>query len=385
MRGYFRKRSKDSWTVTIELPRDLSGKRRQRTFTVTGTKKDAEARAAELIASLSKGGYVDFNRRTTVAEYLLAWLDAKRSRVTAKTLQRYTSIVNLHLNPVLGAIRLVELRKHHVESAITAWSTNRRRDKKSGALSARSVHHIFMTLNTALREARIDGYIAANPCEFMKAPRAMRKEMTALDGTAARLILAAFKDSEIEMIVAAALGTGLRRGELLGLRWGDVNLDSATITVQRSLERVSGVTRFKEPKTPRSRRTVVMPKFVAQSMRKHRLTQAQRLLQLGLGRPTESTIVFDRLGEPWNPATFSSMFHRGIKRLKAHVRFHDLRHSFASIALSAGTDLKAISDALGHSAISTTADLYAHLFASVKREAAARMDAALGDEAEGSG
>jgi integrase len=251
-------------------------------------------------------------------------------------------------------------------------------DKKKGLLAARSVHHIFTTLNTALREARVDGYIATIPCELMKAPRAPRKEMTALDGTGARLILSAFKGSEIEPIVVAALGTGLRRGELLGLRWGDVDLDASTITIQRSLERVSGVTRFKEPKTPRSRRTVVMPKFVVQSMQTHRLAQAQRLLALGFGRPTEKTIVFDRLGEPWNPATFSSIFYRSVKRLKASVRFHDLRHSFASIALSAGTDLKAVSDALGHSAISTTADLYAHLFASVQREAAARMDAAIG-------
>jgi integrase len=176
-----------------------------------------------------------------------------------------------------------------------------------------------------------------------------------------------------------SLGTGLRRGELLALRWGDVDLKSGLLTVHRAIDRSDSRTRFKDPKTKRSRRTISLPRFVVDRLRRHRVQQAQWFWANRLGRTNAETLVFERAGEPWVPNTFGTAFSRTLSEAGVpHVRLHDLRHTFASMALAAGVDLKTVSCALGHSTISTTADVYAHVTDSLMRDAADRIDGAVG-------
>ena len=178
--------------------------------------------------------------------------------------------------------------------------------------------------------------------------------------------------------IVTSIGTGLRRGELLALRWGDVDVEAGLLTVQRAIERVDGGTRFKDPKTKRSRRTISLPRFVADRLRRHRIDQAQWFLKHRLGRTSAETLVFERAGEAWVPNTFNTAFTRTLRDAGVpHVRLHDLRHTFASMALEAGVDLKTVSNALGHSTISTTADIYAHVTDSLMRDAADRIDNAI--------
>jgi integrase len=217
-----------------------------------------------------------------------------------------------------------------------------------------------------------------NPCELVDAPRVEQKELRALDPAGAAALLKACGPSLIGAAIVTAVGTGLRRGELLALRWGDVDLKSGLLTVQRALERADRSTRFKEPKTRRSRRTVSLPRFVVGRLRRHRTDQAQWFYANGLGRTTSETLVFERGGEPWVPNTFGAVFARTLREASVpHVRLHELRHTFASMALEAGVDLKTVSNALGHSTISTTADIYAHVTDSLMRDAADRIDDAV--------
>jgi integrase len=203
--------------------------------------------------------------------------------------------------------------------------------------------------------------------------------MHALEPDMAAKVLATFDATEIGAAVATALGSGLRRGELLALQWGDVDLDAGTVTVHRAIERVDETTRLKEPKTKRSRRTVALPAFVVERLRAHRLEQAQRFLALGLGRPAPQTFIFEREGQPWVPNAFGELFRRGLANAGLpHIRLHDLRHGFATLMLRAGVDLKTVSSALGHTTLSTTADIYAHVSPALMREAAARLDESLG-------
>ena len=181
--------------------------------------------------------------------------------------------------------------------------------------------------------------------------------------------LSVFDDSELGCAVAVAIGSGCRRGELLAVRWCDVDLSAATLRVSRSLERVTITNakrtryelRLKKPKTRQSRRTVALPNFALERLRRHKVTQAKRFFQAGV-RPDSNTIEFERDGQPWNPNTFGLKFaaiarDAGLPK----VRLHDLRHSFASLLLAGGADLKTVSTALGHSTISITADVYAHV------------------------
>ena len=157
-----------------------------------------------------------------------------------------------------------------------------------------------------------------------------------------------------------------------------IDLIAETLTVRRAIECVDGELNFKEPKTKRSRRTVVLPAFVTQRLKEHRLEQAERFLALGLGRPQNDTIVFDCLGKPWVPNAFGLRFKRHVKRANLpKLRPHDLRHAFATLALSAGVDLKTVSVALGHTALATTADIYAHVTPALLRAAADRLDQTL--------
>ena len=258
------------------------------------------------------------------------------------------------------------------------WATSVPRRQKKGLLSARTVRHIYETLNVALNRAKRQRRIIVNPCELLDPPRVEQKEMRALDAEGAAALLKACEGSIIGAAIVTSLGTGLRRGELLALRWGAVDLEVGLLTVQRALERVDGNTRFKDPKTKRSRRTISLPRFVADRLRRHRTDQAQWLLKNSLGRPTAETLVFERGGEAWIPDTFNAFFTRLLRDAGVpHIRLHDLRHTFASMALDAGVDLKTVSNALGHSTISTTADIYAHVTDSLMRDAADRINNAV--------
>jgi integrase len=203
--------------------------------------------------------------------------------------------------------------------------------------------------------------------------------MYVLDVAGVAKLLSASRGSEFEAPVAIAIASGLRRGELLGLRWSDIDFKAERLSVRRSLERVNGVLRTKEPKTAKSRRTVALPAFALDVLRGQRAAQNERRLLCGLGRD-EDGWVFDRGdGEgAIEPGGFSLRFARLAKRAKVRVRFHDLRHSYATLMLASGVDLKTISLALGHSAIATTGNLYLHSVESLQADAAARFDSMLG-------
>ena len=205
--------------------------------------------------------------------------------------------------------------------------------------------------------------------------------------------LAIFDRTDLGAAIATAIGSGCRRGELLALRWCDVDLEQGTLRVARSLERVTIRTakrtryelRFKEPKTKRSRRTIALPPFAIERLRRHRLEQAERFFSAG-ARPDGSTLLFERDGMPWNPNTFGLTFARIARDAKLpKVRLHDLRHSFASLLLAGGADLKTVSTALGHSTIAVTADVYAHVSPAMLHDAANLLDRVVASGRKASG
>ena len=374
-----KKKAASTWTVWYDEPATGNGARQQRSKSGFRTRKEAEAwfnrKADEL-----RRGIVAIDEKTTLREYLESWLAAIESSVTASSTRSYRMHIDLHIVPLIGGVKLRDLRPQHIEDAKVTWLTQKRKDGREGTLSARTAHHIYETLNTALNKAKRQRLIQSNPCEFVDSPRFERREMRSLDAAAGAALMKVFESTDIGAAIVTDLGTGLRRGELLALRWGDIDLDQRLLTVRRSIERVGKSTGFKEPKTRRSRRTIALPAFVVDRLRRHRIEQKERFLALGLGHLTDETLVFERAGEPWVPNTFGATFSEILRESGLpHVRLHDLRHSYASMALEAGVDLKTVSNALGHSTISTTADIYAHVTPSLMRSAADRLDAVVGD------
>lgn len=324
MRGHFghqryvdntgKLRKTKTWSVWYESPREPGERRKQRVKTGFQSRKKAVAWFTKKAEELRQG-ITPRDDRQTVEQYLKQWLEAVADSVSASALHAYRNYVERHIIPELGEIRLSELRAQHVEKAKARWASTTigRRKEKKAPISARTVHHIFSTLRTALYRAKRQQMIAVNPCELVDPPRVEQKEMRSLDAAGAAALLRACESSLIGPAIVTAQGTGLRRGELLALRWGDVDLDRGVLTVRRAIDRTDGISRFKGPKTSRSRRTISLPGFVVDRLRRHRVKQAQWLWANGFGRPDGETLVFERGGEPWVPNTFGTVFMRTLR------------------------------------------------------------------------
>lgn len=379
MKGHIKRgRIEGSWYIRVELPRGAKNERRQRRETFRGNKAEAQRRLRDLLGEVESGSHAGVSRMN-VADLCTRWLESSRHRVAAKTYARYESMVRLHIIPTLGGIRAEILRPTHIEAALAGWISGNRKDRKKGRLSQRSVRHLCDTLKTICRWGLRMNVLTRNPADAIEPPRVDRNEMRALDPNGVAELLNAARGTELEAPIAVAIGTGLRRGELLGLRWGDIDLDQARLAVRRSVETVDGVTRAKPPKTARSARTVSLPSFVVDVLRKARAEQLERRMLLGLGRAEDGAVFTRSDAAAWEPGAFSLHFARLVKRHRLpHVRFHDLRHSFGTLALASGVDLKTVSSALGHSTIAMTANTYVHAVESLQRDSAARLDTLLG-------
>jgi integrase len=325
--GSIRARGPGAWEIKFDITRDPgTGKRRSKTETVRGNKRDAQRVLRQRLDALDKGTFADAGK-VTLGQWLTEWLSQAKHTTSPKTHERYGEIVNGHLIPNLGALPLAKLSAASIQSFYTKCLTSGRLDGKGG-LSAQTVRHFDRVLNVALKRARALRLIAYNPVEDVEKPRVEREEMKVLDAAQATALLAAARTTRLHAMIFVALGTGLRRGELLGLRWSDLNLAKASLTVAQTLETTKDGLRFKGPKTKRGNRTIALSASVVETLKAHRATQAVERLQLGLGRPSD-LLVFTRLdGEPMQPDNTTKEFVRkAYPRYSGATRFSDVARS----------------------------------------------------------
>lgn len=377
MRGHLKKRSKESWSIVIDLGKDASGKRKQKWQTVRGTKKEAEAELSRLLTEVNMDQYVE-PTRMLVADYLEMWLkDYAEPNVSPKTHERYSQIIRQNINPKLGQHLLSKLKPLHIQAFYSECLTNGRKDR-TGGLSARTVLHFHRLLRKASLQAVKWQLLARSPVEAVDPPRPQRKEMNALDERETALLLDKLDREPLFAPVALAVTTGLRRGELLALRWNNINLESGAMTVNQSLEQTKKGLRFKSPKTERSRRQVPLPPIALDILREHKKKQTEERLRLG---PVyqNNDLVFSRPdGTTMAPDAFSTNFAAFIRRsgLK-HIRLHDLRHTHATQLLQQGVHPKIVSERLGHANIAITLDTYSHVLPGIQEDAVLKFDASL--------
>jgi integrase len=284
------------------------------------------------------------------------------------------------LIPALGSLPLPKLAELHIQDAYARLATGGRRDGKAGGLSPQTRRHIHRVLHGALARAVELRLLSRNPAAAFKKrlARVERHEMVVLSAEQSVLLLKAIKHRRIYWPVLLALATGARRGEILAIRWRHIDLDGGLLQIVESMEHTrAGGLRFKPPKSGKHR-AITLPGFAIEELRRRRREQAEELLRLGV-RLDGGTLVCGRAdGELMLPSSLSHEWNKVAGKIEGvpRVRFHDLRHSHATALLANGVPLKVVSERLGHSTITLTADTYAHVTAAMQEDAAQKLDGA---------
>jgi integrase len=379
-RGHIRKQGEGSWEIKFDLGRDpMTGKRLTRYLTFRGTKRAAEAELTRLLSRRDDGVHVD-PTKMNLGEYLHHWLTANiERRVAARTAHRHRGIVEKNIIPRLGNIPLRKLTAVHIE-AFEADLQREGRVNGKGGLSAQTVKHVHRTLSQALRHAVRQNVLVKNPAEAVQPPRPEDREIVILSKPEIGTILSAAQGTELFVPILVGVTTGVRRGELLALRWSDLDLDAGYLIVNQALEQVGRKITFKPPKNKKSRRKVTLPDTTTKALRQYRKTQAEERLRMGLPAAAR-TLVFSRPnGEPLDPDAVSKAFKRIVSTAKVTpISLHGLRHTHISHLLMDGVHAKVVSERAGHSTVAFTLSRYAAYIPNLQQDAAERVDAALRD------
>jgi len=370
------RRRGDKWLVMVEMGKDPATGRRRRASVTMSSRRQAEAEEAKLRHEAAMG--LDLEpTRITLAEYLDQWLDAVRGNVAPSTYRRYEGIMRRQVIPYIGGVALSKLRPLHVQQVYARLRRGGRADGK--ALSPRSLLHVHRVLSEALKQAMLWQLTPRNVCDAVEAPKASRGDIRAIGPSEAReLVEAALaEDSPYGDCAVLALHTGLRLGELLGLRWEDINLERGQLTVRRSLQHLPGREReFREPKTAHGRRTIPLGATAISVLDRLRRRQIGERLALGPGYRNEGLVLATSVGTPLNDGNVRRAFYRIASRAGvAPLRFHDLRHTHATLLLTRGVHPKVVSERLGHASIGLTLDTYSHVLPNLQEEAIRDFDA----------
>lgn len=365
MKGNIRKRKEgQGWQLTIYVGKKPDGRPIRHYETVRGSEADAQRRLREILTRLDKGIYARPTKHS-VEDILDQWLDGYcKTNCSPRTCDGYESVARLHLIPEIGHVLLKDLQPRTIQSCYGALSEK---------LSGRSVVHVHRVLSQALKWAVKQNYIGRNPCDLVDVPRVKKTIMHTLSAFEASVLLERAQDSYYYPIYYTALSTGLRRNELLGLRWRDLDLDLLSISVVQTLYKGKGRVEYKEPKTTNSRRRIALTPKLASYLRGYRAEREWMSMPVAL----DNLVFADADGEPIDPSTLSHSFGKLVRRLGFNVRFHDLRHTYATLMLAAGVHPKIVSEALGHSTVAITLDIYSHVTPGLQEAAAKQLDSVL--------
>jgi integrase len=372
VKGHITERSPGKWAIVLDVPDLETGRRRRKWHTFHGTKRQAETECARLVTELDGGNYVE-PAKTTVRAYFLTWLAHEKANVSPKTHERYEELLLKNVAPILGHLTLNKLTAAKIDAAWGLLLTSGRRDGKGG-LAPRTVHHARRVMLTAMDRALKWDLLKKNPVALTRPPKVERTKMEAYTAPQTAIMLDDFRSSRVFMAALLAAMCGLRRGEILALRWRHIDLTGATLAVRESAEQVGTEVRYKETKSGKAR-TVSISSTVLEELKRHRLAQAEEQLKLGI-RPGDNSFVIAQIdGNPLKPVSLTHEWTRLLAKTSLpRIRFHDLRHSHATQMLAAGVHPKIASERLGHSTIGITLDLYSHVMPGMQANAAEQVD-----------
>ena len=361
------------WYVVLDLGFAEGGRRRQKWHGGFRTRREAEAARAQLVTDVNNGSYV-IPGRTTLSDWIRdSWLPMTEPRVKPTTFHSYRRNLELHVLPGLGPRRLQQLTPPMLTALYGRLAQN---EDGRRALSAKTISYIHSTMHKVLADAVDAGLLVKNVAAAAKPPRPARRATGGLQGwepdELARF-LGAVRGTRLGPIWRLSAMTGMRRGEVLGLRWCDVDLDRARLSVRQALVAVGYEVVHSTPKSHSARVIDLDPETVRQ-LRAHRHRQNEERAEWGVDYQDQDLVVAKENGEPIHPHTFSQAFERLIEKTGLRkIRLHDLRHSHATLALRAGVPVKVISERLGHESPAFTLKQYAHVIPGMQAEAAAQV------------
>ncbi len=372
---------RSSWAYVVDTGH-VGGKRRQQSKSGFATKAEASTALANVQVSVSQGTHVE-PARVTVGQFLLErWLPAAGATVRPTTLLNYEVHVRRHVIPHIGEVRLQLLTGADLNRLYAGLTESGRVDGRGG-LAATTVHHVHATIHRALRDAVRWGLLVRNPADAADPPRRSTSDVSELRTWTAKELSSFLSLTEGDRLHTAwvVLGTtGLRRGELLGLKWTDIDLDGGQLSVRRALVAVGYETRISEPKTRRGRRVVSLDQVTVSALRNHRKQQLEERMAWGPAWH-DTEFVFTREDGTLNhPSRLSKQFEKLVDQSGLpRIRLHDLRHTHATLALMAGIHPKVVSERLGHANVSITLDTYSHAIPAMQADAAERIAALVFD------
>ena len=367
--GSVTQRRDGRWMARLDL--GWQNGRRVRKCFYGATAQEAQEKLLKARADLAAGLPVAVERQT-LGQFLDTWLENARGRIRERSYERFSDIARLHVKPALGRIRLDRL---------TAADIQRLLDRKTAdGMAAQSVVHIRNLLRLVLNRALRWNLIARNPALLVDVPPIRRAPVAYLQPEQARRLLDATRGERLEALYTVALSLGLRRGEALGLKWEDIDLDAGRLTVRRALQRMRSGLKLTDTKTAKGNRAIALPRVCVRALRERQRQQAAERLAAGRDWKDTGLVFTTRNGGPIDPMALHRDFRRVLHNAGlAPIRFHALRHSAAAFMLAQGVPLKTIQEVLGHSSIAVTSGFYAHVGEELKRQAAEAMDEILGE------
>jgi integrase len=372
MKGSIVKKDNGRYYVVTHYQDPATGKWRQRAHGGHATKRAAERALRDVLGAMDKGEYVAPSKRS-VASYLVdEWLPAKQTGVRASTLHSYSRLVDLHVVPRIGPVALQQLTAPMLNAYYADLIEGGRSDGTSG-LSPTTVLYIHRVLRMAMSDAAAWGYVTRNVVDQARPPRKAsqaERTMSTWEPAQVRRFLEYVADDWLYTVYDLAATTGMRRGEVLGLRWQDVDLDAGRLQVTQQLTTTDYRLSFGPPKTDRGRRTVPLSASTVAALRVQRRRQTEARLQVGPAWVDTGLLHTKADGGPVHPDYVAGAWRRHLKATGLPViRFHDLRHTFATNALRAGVPAKVVSDILGHATVAFTLDTYTHAVPSMQTDA----------------
>jgi len=371
--GSIRKTKSGKYEAFIYIGKDPATGKRKRASKTFKLKKEAKDWIAK--KSQEKRMGISINTDYIVKEYLLKWLqDYAEPNLSPTTYDGYQIIVKKHLIPALGAIQLDELQPIHIQSYQSHKLKTGRKDGKKGGLSKKTLLQHHRVLSKALKQAVLWQLLSYNPASAVKAPTPEKPKINAMTLEEVYKILEIAKGSWMYYVIYVAVNTGMRRGEILGLRWQDINFNNKFISVRQTIVKANNEIIFKEPKIKSSKRTIRIDNEDIDKLNEVKEKQKDYESIFGPDYNKHNLISCYEDGSPPFPDTVTKRFTSLAKKVNLdNYRFHDLRHTHASLMLESGTQMKVIQERLGHSNITTTMDTYAHLQPNIQKEAVSKF------------
>lgn len=379
MSGSIRRRGRSAWQIQVTAGTDPStGRRIRRYRTVRGSKTDAEQVLREMLLDQTRPDQSSCYRcDLTVAQFLDEWIKTKAMTLSPTTVAWYGYVIGRHIAPELGRLPISQLKPVHIQRLYSVKLQQVPGGPKPISRStARCIHRVLhAALSYAVRLQVID----RNPCDAVEVPKGGRPRPRYWRPEEAARFLEAAKNDRLFALFHLALGSGLRRGELLGLRWMDVDLDRQSLTVSQVRVRAGDEIITKEPKTSGSLRSIALSPGVCETLMRHREAQSRERTLMGEAYEDHGLVFATVDGRPLNPDYIGCQYFRRLISLAGvpQINFHGLRHTHATLLALRGVPLKTVSARLGHSSVKITGDIYSHVLDRMDRGAALEFDAVL--------